>query len=38
VQAQTGHKDVAREPLKLAEASRLLPEEKEIVRQAEARL
>jgi predicted Zn-dependent protease len=38
VQAQTGHKEVAREPLKLAEASRLLPEEKEIVRQAETRL
>jgi predicted Zn-dependent protease len=38
VQAQTGHKDVAREPLKLAEASRLLPEEKEIVRQAATRL
>jgi predicted Zn-dependent protease len=38
VQAQTGHKDVAKEPLKLAEASRLLPEEKEIVRQAETRL
>ena len=38
VQAQTGHKDVAKEPLRLAEASRLLPEEKEIVRQAETRL
>ena len=38
VQAQTGHKEVAKEPLKLAESSRLLPEEKEIVRQAETRL
>ncbi|MBC8003050.1 MAG: hypothetical protein H7X97_10730, partial [Opitutaceae bacterium] len=38
VQAQAGHKDVAKEPLKLAETARLLPEEKEIVRLAKARM
>jgi predicted Zn-dependent protease len=38
VQAEAGHKDAAREPLKLADSARLLPEEKELVRQAEARL
>jgi predicted Zn-dependent protease len=38
VQAGAGHKDIAREPLKLAENSQLLPEEKEMVRVAEARL
>ncbi len=38
VQANSGHKDVARELLKRAEAATLLPEEKEIVRQALAKL
>lgn len=38
VQLGAGHKDVAREPLKLADTGRLLPEEKEMVRLAEARL
>ena len=34
IQAQAGHKDIARAPLNLAEASRMLPEEKEMVRLA----
>ncbi len=38
VQARTGHADAAREPLKLADASKLLPEEKQMVRQAAVRL
>jgi predicted Zn-dependent protease len=37
VEAGAGHKDIAREPLKLAETSKLLPEEMELVRQAVAR-
>ena len=38
VQAQSGHKDLAKAPLERAAAARLLPEEKEIVRLAQARL
>ncbi len=38
VQAQSGHKDVAKAPLERAAAAKLLPEEKEIVRVAMARL
>ena len=38
IQAQTGHKDVAREPLARAQKGKLLPEEKEIIRSAIARL
>jgi hypothetical protein len=38
VEAQSGHKDVAKAPLELAAAAKLLPEEKEIVRLAQARL
>jgi Flp pilus assembly protein TadD len=38
IQAQSGHNDVAKEPLKRAQAGTLLPEEKEIVRQAMAKL
>ncbi len=38
IQANFGHIDVAREPLQRAEAATLLPEEKEIVRQALAKL
>jgi tetratricopeptide (TPR) repeat protein len=38
VEAETGHKDAAREALKLAQSARLLPEEKELVRKAEAQL
>jgi predicted Zn-dependent protease len=38
VEAQCGHSDIAREPLARAEAAALLPEEKELVRRARARL
>jgi predicted Zn-dependent protease len=38
VQAQSGHKEVAREALKCAESSKLLPEERAIVQFAEARM
>ena len=38
VEAQSGHKDLAKAPLELAATAKLLPEEKEIVRQAQARL
>ena len=38
VHAQTGHGDLAKEPLQRAEAASLLPEEKEIVRLAKAKL
>jgi predicted Zn-dependent protease len=38
VEAETGHKEAALEPLKLAQSSRLLPEELEMVRQAKSRL
>ena len=38
IQANFGHKDAARGPLRRAEAAALLPEEKEIVRQALAKL
>jgi tetratricopeptide (TPR) repeat protein len=38
IQAQAGHKDIAKECLVRAEAAKLLPEEKEMVRQAIARL
>jgi predicted Zn-dependent protease len=38
IQAQSGHKDLARESLARAETAKLLPEEKEIVRLARARL
>jgi Flp pilus assembly protein TadD len=38
VQAQSGHKDAAKAPLELAATAKLLPEEREIVRQAQARL
>lgn len=38
VQAQSGHKDIAKGPLLRAEAGSLLPEEKEIVRLAKAKL
>jgi predicted Zn-dependent protease len=38
IQANSGHKAAAREPLQRAEAATLLPEEKEIVRQAIAKL
>ncbi len=38
VQAETGHKEEAREPLVRAEAATLLPEEKEMVRLAMAKL
>ena len=34
IQAQTGHKDLAKAPLQRAEAAKLLPEEKELVRLA----
>jgi hypothetical protein len=34
IQAQTGHKDLAKASLQRAEAARLLPEENEIVRLA----
>ena len=37
VEAEAGHKNVAREPLKLAETARLLPEEMALVHQAAAR-
>jgi predicted Zn-dependent protease len=37
VEAEAGHKNVARESLKLAETARLLPEEMALVRQAAAR-
>lgn len=36
VEAETGHKNIAREPLKLAETGKLLPEEMQLVRQAAA--
>ncbi len=38
VQAQSGHDNIAKEPLARAEAANLLPEEKEMVRRAKARL
>jgi Tfp pilus assembly protein PilF len=38
VQAQSGHKDLAKEPLHRAETAKLLPEEKDLVRLAESRL
>ena len=38
VEAQSGHKDLAKAPLERAAAAKLLPEEKEIVRLAQARL
>ena len=38
VQAETGHKDIARVALKRAETAPLLPEEKELVRVAESNL
>ena len=38
VQAESGHKDAAKAPLERAAAAKLLPEEKEIVRLAKARL
>lgn len=38
IQAQSGHNDIAKDPLKRAQAGTLLPEEKEIVRQAMAKL
>jgi tetratricopeptide (TPR) repeat protein len=38
IQAQAGHKDIARPCLALAETAKLLPEEKEMVRLAKARL
>jgi tetratricopeptide (TPR) repeat protein len=38
IQGQAGRRDAAREPLKRAEAAKLLPEEKEIVRLAAAEL
>jgi predicted Zn-dependent protease len=38
IQAQSGHSDVAKESLKRAQAGTLLPEEKEIVQQAMAKL
>lgn len=38
VQAQAGHKDIARVPLNLAEAARMLPEEKEMVRMAKSKM
>jgi hypothetical protein len=38
IQAESGHTDAARQPLERAEAGSLLPEEKELVRVAKARL
>jgi predicted Zn-dependent protease len=38
VQAESGHKDLAREPLQRAEMAKLLPEEKELVRLAKGGL
>jgi tetratricopeptide (TPR) repeat protein len=38
IQAQTGHKDLAREPLARAQKGNLLPEEKEMIQSAIARL
>jgi tetratricopeptide (TPR) repeat protein len=38
IQAQSGHKDAAKAPLERAAAAKLLPEEKEMVRLAQARL
>lgn len=38
IQAKSGHNEIARESLKRAQAGTLLPEEKEIVRQAMAKL
>jgi predicted Zn-dependent protease len=38
VQVRSGHKELAREPLKLAEKSALLPEEKELVQLAQSQL
>jgi predicted Zn-dependent protease len=38
VQAQSGHKDLAKEPLQFAETAKLLPEEMEIVRLAKVGL
>jgi cytochrome c-type biogenesis protein CcmH/NrfG len=37
VESEAGHKNIAREPLKLAQTARLLPEEMALVRQAAAR-
>jgi len=38
IQAQAGHKDVARDSIARAETAKLLPEEKEMIRQAKASL
>ena len=38
VQVRSGHKDLAREPLKLAAQAALLPEEKELVKSAQSQL
>jgi Flp pilus assembly protein TadD len=38
VEAQCGHNDIAKDPLTRADAGTLLPEEKELVRRAKARL
>lgn len=38
IEAQAGYKNIARDPLKLAETARLLPEETELVRQTAGRL
>lgn len=38
IEARSGHKDLAREPLALASTAHLLPEEKEMVRSARAQL
>ncbi len=38
IQAQAGHKDIARDYIARAEAAKLLPEEREMVRQAKASL
>lgn len=38
VEARSGHKDLAKEPLSLADAAHLLPEEKVMVRAAESQL
>lgn len=38
IEAQAGYKNIARDPLKLAETARLLPEETELVRQIAGRL
>jgi predicted Zn-dependent protease len=38
IQAECGHKDIAKESLAVAETAKLLPEEQEMVRRAKARL